>query len=49
MCVSCKTNFYRYDASTYINQKALLICKEITVKETGRVLYNGEKREAKKK
>ena len=29
MCVNYKTNFYRYDASSYINQKAPLNCKEI--------------------
>ena len=37
MCVNCKTNFYRNDASSYINQRAHLISKEITVKEAGAV------------
>ena len=48
MCVNCKTNFYRNGASSYIDLKAYLICKEITVKETGKVWYNSEKRETKK-
>ena len=48
MCVNCKTNFYRNHSSSYINQKAPLISKEITVKETGGVWYNSEIRGAKK-
>ena len=48
MCVNCKTNFYRNNASSYINQKAILFCKEITVKDTGGVWYNNQLREAKK-
>ena len=48
MCVSSKTKFYRNDASSYTNQKAPLICKKITVKETGGVWYISEIREAKK-
>ena len=40
MCVSCKTYFYRNDASSYIYQKPPLTCKEFTVKEASRVWYN---------
>ena len=36
------------DASSYINQKAPLNFKEITVKEAGGVWYNIETRETKK-
>ena len=49
MCVNCKTNFYRNDASSYVDLKAPLLCKEITGKETGGVSYNSEIPEAKKK
>ena len=49
MCVNCETNFHRNDASSCINQKPPLICKEITVRETSGVWYNGEIHETKKK
>ena len=49
MCVNCKIKFYRNDASSYINQKAPIISKEITVKEVHGDCYNSEIREAKKK
>ena len=42
MCLNSKTSFYRNDASSYINQKAPLICKEITVEESGQIWYNIE-------
>ena len=48
MCVNCKTNLYRNDASSYIDLKGPLRCKEITGKETAGVWYNSEIREAKK-
>ena len=48
MCVNCKTKIYRNDASSYINQKAPIINKEITAKETGGNWYNSEIRETKK-
>ena len=48
MCVDCKTKIYRNVAPSYINQKAPIISKEITVKETGVNWYSSEIREAKK-
>ena len=48
VCVNCKTINYRNVASSYLNQKAPIISKEITVNETGGNWYNSEKREAKK-
>ena len=39
---------YRNVASSYLNQKAPIISKEITVKETGGNWYNSEICEAKK-
>ena len=48
LCVSCISIFNGKDASSFINQKASLISKEITVKDTGGVWYNTEIREVKK-
>ena len=45
MCVNCKTEKYRNDTSSYINQKALILSNEITDKETGDNWYNSELRE----
>ena len=47
MCASCKTKFYRADASSYINQKAPIISKEINVKEGGGAWYKSEIHEVK--
>ena len=48
VCVNCKTKIYRNVASSYLNQKAPIISKEITVKETGGNWYNSDIRKAKK-
>ena len=48
MCVNCKTEIYRNDAPSYINHKAPIISKEITVKETGGNWYIAKIRGAKK-
>ena len=48
LCVNCKTKFYRNVASSYVNHKAPIINKEITITETGGNWYNREIREAKK-
>ena len=48
MCVNCKTKIYRNDASSYIYQKAPILRKEITVKETGGNWYKSDIRKAKK-
>ena len=42
MFVNYETNFFRNNASSYINLKAPVICKEITVIEAGGVWYNSE-------
>ena len=46
--VNCKAKIYRNVASSYLNQKAPIISKEITVKDFGGNWYNSEIREAKK-
>ena len=48
MRVNCEANLDRNDASGYINHKAPISSKGITVKEAGGHLNNSETREAKK-
>ena len=48
VCVNCKTKIYRIVASSYLNHKAPINSKEITVKKTGGNWYNSEIRKARK-